>query len=168
MKEFKVNDYITLKLEDGRTNIYVKELLFQQCKFLLLNIPVEEVSSFDEIESIDEAEERLDRSLEGDPYEIDIPPETEFWGHCSNLQVWYEHDYVTRLLHRNLAFPLLKKLTDCGDPLARRVFKEEIAKRHGMWPISQLVYRYGWRFSIESRIPNEYTKGTRFKFEIST
>ena len=58
-----------------------------------------------------------------------IYPETEFWGHCSNLQVWVENDYNTRLLHRNLAFPLLKRLTELGDPKAKRVFKEEIAQR---------------------------------------
>ena len=33
------------------------------------------------------------------------------------------------MLHSNLAFPLLKKLTDVGDPDARRVFKDEIADR---------------------------------------
>ena len=63
----------------------------------------------------------------GVKYEID--PETEFWGHCSNLQSWYKHDYDTRLLHSNLSFPLLKRLTKVGDPLANKVFKEEIAKR---------------------------------------
>ncbi len=41
MKEFKVNEYITLKLEGIKTNIYVKGQLFNQCKFLLLNIPIE-------------------------------------------------------------------------------------------------------------------------------
>ncbi len=46
MKEFNVNEYITLKLEDGRTNIYIKGELFRQCKFLLLNIPVEEIKDF--------------------------------------------------------------------------------------------------------------------------
>ncbi|MFX0012812.1 MAG: hypothetical protein ACFE9R_21045 [Candidatus Hermodarchaeota archaeon] len=111
MDEFKINQYLTLKLEGNRTNIYVNEELFQQCKFLLLEIPIEKISSFDEIESIDEASEKLDRSLEqpreGSPR---IPPETEFWGHCSNMQVWAENDYDTRLLHSNLAFPLLEKL----------------------------------------------------------
>ena len=38
IKEFKVNDYITLKLEDGKTIIYVKGKRFDQCKYLLLNI----------------------------------------------------------------------------------------------------------------------------------
>jgi len=63
MKEFRVNEYITLKLEEGKTNIYVKDQLFNQCKFLLLDISVDKVSSFDDIESIDEVAEKLDRSL---------------------------------------------------------------------------------------------------------
>ncbi|NVM54294.1 MAG: leucine-rich repeat domain-containing protein [Candidatus Helarchaeota archaeon] len=125
-KEFKVNEYITLKLEEGKTNIYVKGQLFNQCKFLLLNIPVDKISSFDEIDSIDEAAEKMEKR----PHQnFEIPSETEFWGHCSNLQVWAEHDYDTRLLHRNIAFPLLKRLSDIGDVIARRVFKEEIIKR---------------------------------------
>ena len=97
MNEFKVNEYITSKLENDNTVIYVAGKMFQQCKYLLLNIPVEKVSSFDEIESIDEAEERLDKSLEPiSNKEIDrLPSEVEFWGHCSNLQVWAENDYDT-------------------------------------------------------------------------
>lgn len=129
-KEFTVNEYITLKLEGGRSNIYIKGRLFNQCKFLLLNIPVDKISSFDEIQSIDEAAEKLDRSLEGREMGVfKIPPEVEFWGHCSNLQVWMETDYDTRLLHRNIAFPLLRKLSQIGDPTAKKVFKKEIINR---------------------------------------
>ena len=62
MKEFKVNKFITLKLEGEHTNIYVDGVLFQQCKFLILNIPIEKVSSFDKIDSIDEVAEKLDSS----------------------------------------------------------------------------------------------------------
>ncbi|KKL48171.1 hypothetical protein LCGC14_2328210, partial [marine sediment metagenome] len=104
---------------------------FDQCKFLFINIPINEIDSFDEIESVDEAAEKLDRSLEfrgGRQVDI-IPPEVEFWGHCSNLQVWVENNYDSRLLHRNLAFPLLERLAEVGDPTARKVFKEEIAIR---------------------------------------
>jgi len=130
MQEFKVNEYITLKLENNQTIIYVNGQRFDQCKFLLLNIPIDEIRSFDEIESIDEAEEELDHLLEPTEVRVNkIPPETEFWGHCSNLQVWYENNYDTRLLHRFLAFPLLRKLSYAGDSVAKRVFKEEIAKR---------------------------------------
>ncbi len=130
LKEFEVNEYIKLKLEKGQSNIYVKNRLFNQCKFLLINIPIDKISSFDEINSIDEAAEELDRSLEGRGTDLfKIPPEVEFWGHCSNLQVWAEMDYDTRLLHRNIAFPLLRELTQLGDPKARKVYKNEIIKR---------------------------------------
>ncbi|MFX1233527.1 MAG: leucine-rich repeat domain-containing protein [Promethearchaeota archaeon] len=131
MLYFKINDYITLKLEYSRTNIYVKGRLFNQCKYLLLNIPTSQIHEYSDIESIDEAAERLNRSLEGNHvhHSQNITPETEFWGHCSNLQAWAENEYDTRLLHRNLAFPLLKSLVDAGDPQARKVFKEQIALR---------------------------------------
>lgn len=127
MLEFKVNEYITLRLENINTRIYINGELVKQCRFLLLNIPVDKVSSFDEINSIDEAAEKLDGNIED--HFAPVPPETEFWGHSSNIQVWAEHNYDTRLLHRTIAFPLLRKLTEAGDPMAKRVFKEEIAKR---------------------------------------
>jgi len=46
-----------------------------------------------------------------------------------NLQVWAENNYDTRILHSNLAFPLLKALANAGDPVAKRVFKSEVATR---------------------------------------
>jgi len=128
-QEFKVNDYLSLKLEEGRTVLYVKGERFSHCKSLLLEVPVNEISALDEIESIDEAAARLDDSLGGNENATMIPPEVEFWGHCSNLQVWAEYGYDTQLLHSNLAFPLLKKLVEAGDPAAKNVFKEEIARR---------------------------------------
>ncbi len=130
MKEFKVNEYLSLKLENNETIIYVKDEQFKHCKFLLLEIPVNEIKSLEDIESIDQAAEKLDKSLENPHYqEYELSPELQFWGHCSSLQVWVENNYNTRLLHSNLAFPLLKKLADVGDPLAKKVFKEEIVKR---------------------------------------
>lgn len=130
MKEFQINKYITLKIENGRTNIYVKRELFRYCTILVLNIPATKISDFDKIQSIDELSDNQNDDLDGSSNDsISIPLDVIFWGHCSNLQAWYEYDYNTRLLHRNLSFPLLKRLTEVGDPLARRVFKEEIAKR---------------------------------------
>lgn len=127
---FKINDFLTLRLEGGETNIYVRGRLFNQCKYLLLNIPTNRVRKFDNIESIDEAADMLSRSMEGNGrVSVNVSAEAEFWGHCSNLQAWVENNYDTRLLHRNLAFPLLKTLADEGDTKARRVFKDEIAMR---------------------------------------
>lgn len=129
-KEFRINEYITLKLERKLTNIYVNNKLISQCKFLLINIPSDNITEFDNIQSIDEAAEKLDHELEfQSKSKISIHPETEFWGHCSNLQVWAECNYNPCLLHSNLAFTLLKELTDVGDPIAKKVFKEEVILR---------------------------------------
>jgi len=84
MREFEVNNYITLKLEHGETNIYIKNEFFNQCKFLLIEIPSNNISKFDEIMSIDEAAKVLDHSMEDQGKDIiGVRPETEFWGHCS-------------------------------------------------------------------------------------
>jgi glycine cleavage system H protein len=126
MLKFKINDYITLKLENDKTNIYVAGKKFIQCKSLIINIPFDEVESYSEIGSIDEISERLKRQH---VLVYKISPEVEFWGHCSNLQAWVEHNYDTRLLHKKLAFPLLKKLVDAGDLHAKQALKEEIATK---------------------------------------
>ena len=130
IKELIVNKWITLKLENYMTNIYVDGKLFRQCKHLLFNIPSENIEDYDEINSIDEAvgvySEKANNIY---PFDVNISPEAEFVGHCSNLQVWAENNYETRILHSNIAFPLLKKLCDAGDPQAKKVFTEQILKR---------------------------------------
>lgn len=130
MLTFRVNEFITLSLRDEKTVIYVNGEEFMQCKHLLLNIPTKQDNPFESIESIDAAAEALEWSeTEQEPVEYNIPLEVEFWGHCSNLQTWAEHNYDTRLIHSYLAFPLLKKLTDVGDKNAIKVFKLEILRR---------------------------------------
>lgn len=148
---------------DGKTNIYVNDVLFNQCKFLLLEIPVNKVRSFDEVESIDEAAEKLDRSLERTNRNSSIiPPEVEFWGHCSNMQVWAEYNYDTRLLHSNLAFPLLKKLYDSGDSVAERVFSDEIIKRlkSGHSSVCRFLEEGGYSKYIDEEYPFKFFRGT--------
>jgi len=141
---FKINDFLTLKLENNQTNIYVREKLFNQCKYLLLNIPLNDLREVNEIDSIDEAAEKLSHKMERN-HKI-ISAQEEFIAHCSNLQAWAENDYDTRILHRNLAFPLLKQLTDKGDPAAKRVFKEEIARRFlsGHKPVMTFLAHSGY------------------------
>ncbi|KKN27202.1 hypothetical protein LCGC14_0866970 [marine sediment metagenome] len=129
-KTFSVNENLSLKLENNETAVYIDDRLFIICKYLLMNINTRNISEFDNIDSIDEAANRLNTSLENsDPSYYALSPEEEFWGHCSNLQAWAENKYDTRLLHSNLAFPLLKKLHKVGDPLAKKRFKEEIILR---------------------------------------
>jgi len=125
LRSFIVNKYITLLLKDGKTEIYVNNELFLNCKKLVLQLNESNFEEFEAILSIDDLAERDD--LGGQL--IDIPPDVEFWGHCSNIQAWVDNDYNPSLLHSNLAFPLLKKLTDEGDSRARVIFKEEIIER---------------------------------------
>ena len=139
--EYKANQYITLKLVNGKIFIYVNGRRFIQCIKLILNIPKNDIHLYDEIESIDETaklndiylfQNRMVRGLGAKPVQDqshDITTEQEFWGHCSNIQAWVEHEYDTRILISNMSFPLLRELNDVGDPLAKKVFKEEIALR---------------------------------------
>ncbi|MHA2182183.1 MAG: hypothetical protein ACXAAH_12255, partial [Promethearchaeota archaeon] len=55
-KEFKINDYLTLKLLFGETTIYIGGRQYRKCKSLLLEIPVneEESEALSEVVSIDE------------------------------------------------------------------------------------------------------------------
>lgn len=123
MAEYRINSFISLKLEDGITNIYIKGKKVRTCKHLLLKGAVDIEGDINSIDDIIEAT-RKQKEVE---YSID--PETEFWGHCSYLQVWAEHNYDTNLLNDNLAFSLLFKLFEAGEPQAKKVYKEEIIKR---------------------------------------
>ncbi|MFX1478661.1 MAG: hypothetical protein ACFFCI_11085 [Promethearchaeota archaeon] len=141
MLEYRINELLTLKLENGKTNLYVKGKMFIQCKRLVLNISKQDIPNYDEIDSIDEAADKYKHTLwqnkivEGpmarpsDVQNETITPEQEFWGHCSNIQAWVENNYDTRLLHSNLAFPLLKALVDAGDSSAKKMLSTEIVKR---------------------------------------
>jgi len=133
--EQKINEFITLKLENGKIQIYVNNRVFITCVHLLLNIPKKDISIYDEIDSIDEAANLYqgydlhDRMIPINNQLYIITPEQEFWGHCSNIQAWVEHDYDTRILMSNLSFPLLRELAWVGDRKAKKVYKEEIAIR---------------------------------------
>ena len=129
-RQFRINEYMVLTLEEGQTHIYVGGQNFRQCKYLFLINPNETIG--EDINSIDEASEKFNVILEGEevsPSDFHISPQEEFVGHCSNLQAWAALGYDTRLLHSNLAFPLLKRLTELGDAQAKKVFKEEILLR---------------------------------------
>ncbi|KKK53607.1 hypothetical protein LCGC14_3093100 [marine sediment metagenome] len=76
--EFKVNKYLSLKLEDNKTNVYINNQKFIQCKKLLLNYHVNSIH-LHELESIDEVLENQEEFL----YQPKISSQTEFWGHCS-------------------------------------------------------------------------------------
>lgn len=131
-KVFKLNRYLSVRFKGEETVIYVKRKPFITSKYLFMNATIQEtVESFDYYDSIDDMSKDLDSRLEREltREEVGLLPKEEFWGHCSNLQVWVERNYNSCLLHRNLAFPLLNQLTKVGDAKARELFLLEVARR---------------------------------------
>lgn len=146
-KIFKINELVDLRLIGNRTFLFVNNKRLMVCTFLLINIPKDRVHDYDEIKSIDEAAEILDKSLERvPPYFYKITPEEEFKAHCSNIQAFFENGLNTNILHTNIAFPLLKELVHQGFEPAQKVFKEEIAIRfnEGTFNSRRFLYLGGY------------------------
>jgi hypothetical protein len=127
-----------------QTAVYVGGELFMACSAALMNIKSVDLDDYKEIESIDEAIEIYEKNTRM-PLDF-LDPETEFFAHCSNMEAWVKHEYNTALLDMRLAFPLLKKLTELGDPLAKGVFKEEVARRvnTGYEPVIRYLLHNGY------------------------
>ena len=79
-QEYKINQYLTLKLENEKVNIYVNDKLVNMCKHLILELPLQDVDRFNEFNSIDEIANNSNTL--GRKKNL-IPLELEFWGHCS-------------------------------------------------------------------------------------
>ena len=116
MKEFVVNEYITLKFENKETNIYIKN---DNVLNLLFSVQDIELDDF-----YQEGPENLNLELN------DRSPEKRFEADCAILKAWADNNYDGRLLHANLALPVLEKLHKVGDQKAKKALKEEIIKRY--------------------------------------
>ncbi|MHA1148989.1 MAG: tetratricopeptide repeat protein [Promethearchaeota archaeon] len=108
--KFRINENITIRLENGDSNIFINDKMIVQKKF----------------KSVEEEAQIYRDSSKSKKF---ISEETEFWGHCSNIQKWVENNYNTILLDRSIAFPILRELVEIGDLKAKEAFKDEIKKR---------------------------------------
>lgn len=122
---FQISDSLSLFLRDGESVISVAGKPFRSCASLFLNI---NSKASEEINSIDEAQDEYGK-IYGETLVERINPRVIFWAHCSNLQAWFENNYDSRLLHKSLAFPLLKKLAVSGDSQAKYALNREIIER---------------------------------------
>ncbi len=105
-------------LVDGRPVLY--------CAFLIANVSQTDsmIQSIDDLVGINGA-----RKLEGREVRRWLSVEEEVFAHASNIQAWVEFDYNTRMIHSNIAFPLLKALVKVGDEKAKRVLDAELVER---------------------------------------
>ena len=95
-KEFRINKNITLKLEKDKTNIYVNNNLFRQCKSLIINLTIN--YPYSNLESIDKV---IDESYKSEKVDYTLKPEEEFLAHCSNLQFIFIIFFLILSLFKN-------------------------------------------------------------------
>lgn len=93
-----------------------------------------------------------------------ITPEVDFMVHCSNLQAWVENGYDTRVLSKNLAFPLLKEIAKY-DPKAKMILAEEICERFfkGTVIVQNYLINTGCVDLVLSIIPLEFAEWINIK-----
>jgi len=153
--------------------MYINGEEYNLCCGVLLNIPGEDKrftagdkESVDYITDSGEFKSTRDNNLRK---EIKLSPEEEFWAYCSNLQVWAENNYNTNLLDYSVAFPLLEKLIQIGDPLAKNVYKQEILRRlkYGTYWATSFI-KYEGFFEKISLTEEELINGVLIPFEATT
>ncbi|TFF88170.1 MAG: hypothetical protein EU549_03520 [Promethearchaeota archaeon] len=128
-KEFIVNESLKVRLENGKSVIYINDEPFRTCVSIFIEDPSENFTDYTNYESIDAINFTNPSVLEILENESEISSESLFWVHCSNLQVWAENNYDTRLLHSQVSFPILKQLSQGGNLEAREAYKLETIKR---------------------------------------
>lgn len=141
-----INEHLDMRMHDGKPTIFIDDRPFLACSFLVANLKNDD-PNITMINSIDElADFQGTRIFEGNHglykeygmQEIEI-----LQAHASNIIAWVENGYDTRILHSNLAFPLLKKLARAGDAKAKRVLHAEIIERlkSEFYPTSMTIIR---------------------------
>ncbi len=115
LQEFTINSHLGLQLISNgnsrpKTVILVNGNRISQCMYLMMELDHKDAEESHEYVNIDECSRRYSRGLENSKNRYPITAEEEFWGHCSNLQAWFENKYNPNVLHSSLSVPLLTKL----------------------------------------------------------
>lgn len=156
LQDFVVNEFISLKLDGRITEIYVNDERFNQCKYLLISIPISEIEEWDYYDSMDEIIKATKKGV-GERHAKGLTPEEAFWGHCSNLQAWVDSGYNYRVLDTRLSIPIilliLKGLLKKKDKKGFSKFFLEVVNSLDDYVINsrQNVYTYG-KFNFLSKI----------------
>jgi len=129
-KEFNVNDYLKLKLRVKDTIFYINDKKYQKNNLLYLDVPVKGIKNLSDLltkYTVEVLADKFKALFDDGEYENNmsglVPAEEEFKLMCLNLQLWVENSYDYRLLHPELALPLLKELVNVGDPIAKDAIK---------------------------------------------
>ncbi len=118
-RKYVINDNIVLKLESGKTKIFVGGKFHRICKGVLLNIPLNRAQVKENCTIEDYIDKFQITTYFKNAYFL--TPLEEFFVHCSNIQAWVENDYDTYILSSNLSLSILKKLFILGDKTAIKI-----------------------------------------------
>ena len=130
-KEFDVNKNLKLKLISNKTTFYINNKKFLTSSLLYLQVPHKDIKNLSDLLTKYPPEvlaEKFKSLFDDGEYENNmsglVSAEEEFKLTCLNLQLWAENIYDYRLLHPELAVPLIKELVYAGDPIAKNVIKK--------------------------------------------
>lgn len=98
----KINNYLALKLIDGITRLFIKDIEFEEFT---------ELSEFIV------------------KHRFNYNPEKTFRRLCLKISQWAYDNYKVRALNAYIAFALLKKLAKAGDPVAKSTIRKEVIKK---------------------------------------
>ncbi|MFX0023610.1 MAG: rhomboid family intramembrane serine protease [Candidatus Hermodarchaeota archaeon] len=130
--KIELNDYITIGLEYNKILIYIQGERFQELEYSFLNKIINASKiQLEEVKNQVNTAENL--------YKMEVENEN-FINFLIILKLWIQNNYDTDILVYDFSFPLLKKLVEVGDPLAKKVFINEILKN--LWGADPLVVRY--------------------------
>ncbi len=130
--KIEVNDYIAICLEYNKILINIQGEIFQELEYSFLDKIINE--NKDQLE-----EAKIQGKISENNHKIDSENKN-FIKFVRILKLWIQNNYDTDLLLYDFSFPLLKKLVEVGDPLAKKVFIHEILKN--LWGADPLVVRY--------------------------
>jgi len=117
MKFFRINNYLSLILENGKIDIYTGKKKFKNSNLIFWDIS------------------KYLFGISKDP-----SVEAHFKDYCAHFQVWTNNNYNLRFLYPDAlqdftGFQVLEQLMDAGDPKAREAFKKEVARRFREGPL---------------------------------
>lgn len=102
-----------LEVKGDPPGAYVDGNLVSYCSYVLVTAPIDTPEdNMNDIIKIYGKPERECRDIMKN-----VSNDTLILAHASNIQAWVEHDYDPRILHTNIAFPLLRALATV-DPAA--------------------------------------------------
>lgn len=146
--EYRLNQFITLKLIDFGDNIATTQVYVSGRNFNATIFSLEEAHELLHGNNTYSCMDDVHRSLTGNIRSkfSKVNTETKFWIHCYYIKAWIDHDYDTRLLQMDEAFPILNELYKADEPKAREIFKSEISKRFlsGYFPVISYIICMGY------------------------